>query len=271
MLLIRLFSKKNALLFYFLIFSVAVFCQNNDYKIGNIDIYIKNGESFLNAKIIKIEPWGIVINDGLVIHHKVISKIKTNNTSLFEELSKNIDSLKVDNTGSTATIDFSNSLVRYKYIKTKVKTPYGFSVFAAALTSKYENFELGFLISPSFLPDYIFFQANSCFNLFNSSNEYYLCGGFLGGGFSINLGQSRFLLSLNYGIKTIQFPDEIEGHKKYDGLGNVDLLYTEIVFQHKIITDYLFVLASARYFSDNVEIDGKIDHFNFSIGFGVSL
>lgn len=266
------FNKKFILLYALLLCSVS-FSQVKDIEPDNSDIFITSGKSFINVKIKIIESWGLTFDNDEHVLYRVISKIKTNNKLVVNEVIKFVDSLKIDNSGNQFVIDFSKASVKVKPVVTVDETRKEFSLFVSALTGDNENCELGFLFFPkTYFPDYLFFQAKASFDLwYHLDDGYSVSGAFLGAGYNIKSEQSNILFGLNIGFKLIQYPDHIGKLVYDDGTKSVFVISPEVAFKQNFMAERFFAIVGARYYSDNVSIKGKINHFTVSFGIGVNL
>jgi hypothetical protein len=92
----------------------ATFSQRANQTKSVASIFIKSGELFPNEEIKEFFPWGLSIDSNKTIIYKVISKITTNNKYIVDELSKNIDSLKISLSGNTYTVDIANAKFKWE-------------------------------------------------------------------------------------------------------------------------------------------------------------
>lgn len=253
-----------------LILNSMLFGGEDDIKNNRSDIYILNSAPLLNKEIMEILPWGVIIENSQTISYKVIEKITTNKKQISEEISRHVENVICEISGSGITLIFSNSVVKFKPVISDGKILRKFGFYLAALTNRAETFETGFYLYPKFLPQHFYIRLNASANLFSKYKNYQISGVFIGGGYDFDFDDLNLLTGISYGLKSIQYPDSWHLTDFDDGITKVDIITLEFISKYKIAGKFSFI-AGLRYSFDDVKVEKKADYFTGCAGFCVTF
>ena len=249
----------------------ATFSQSVKQTRSVADIFIKSGERFPNAEIKEFLPWGFFIDSVKAINYKVISKITTKDKYIVDELSKNIDGLKVSLAESTYTIDLLNAETKYKWkpAPNAGKALNGMSLHFSSSPNKYGNVSIGAYFFPQFLPDFIYLNVNASGNYFSSVPDVYVRGAYGEIGCIVKADFLDLLCGFGFGTKSIQYSAASES-KSVDGYPSyIDVAYIEVNVKFNFISKKVFAFIGFRdYLTSFVT---QQDENNNALKFGLGL
>ena len=276
------FSKK---LFTLFIIFIAItgftssFCQSNAPQKKIADVFIKNGKSFHNVEIKEFLPWGFTIDSAQTIIYKVISKITTADRCVVDEILKDVDSIKVDLTDKTYTLDFGNARIKYKSTSTPngaSEILYEKSACFSLSTNKYENFGISVYFFPKFLPDCIYLNLNASGNFFTPmangySKDIYVRGAYGAIGYAFKYKTVDLLGGFGFGARVIQYTVASTLEEIKNDNSHLQTTYAEIAFRFHIIPHNVFVIIGFRDYLTNKMIGGEEKNIALKFGLGFNF
>lgn len=243
------------------------------------DIITLKSSQQINAKMEKVNNWGLVLESKISINFKVIESIKTNNYLLANEilnLISDVQSLILAD--SIYYLDFSKVIIK-ENTSSKERT-----ISAATITFLYsstqsEQYELQLKYLPS-ITKILFVQMSFSGGSWKGKKEFpdytrytlvyetkaYNFG--IGSQFSIS--DHYFYISLNYSSKTILAEGKSEINNNFSEVIRTDNFYSSLGFIFTVFEKYHLTIGS-RYFTSGIDIFPDYRRISFNCGIGLDL